>query len=253
MRLSLYVATVLLLEQFSSVAAFSIFTTPSRRQTSLVLSAETEAPEKKKATSAADILARARKSAGLPEEEDAPKIFEESLYDDMQQILQTLERRVKGGPGSLSLPEVEELSTKVDRVLVEMKEKEQERVQSLSAAAPAAAAAVQEAPAQAATVEAAPPAVETLKPKEIVDNSEDEGPEFDGPIGGVRDTRNTYAIPGMEEMNPEEYQKALAQMVIERSRASKKAGRMFGNLATWDYLNHLGDAGGIYGKESSDE
>jgi hypothetical protein len=82
--------------------------------------------EKKPALNSKDILARARKAAGLPmvkNEPEAPKLFEDGLLDDMQQSLLKLERRVKEGPGSLSLLEVEEFEAATQRILAEMKQK----------------------------------------------------------------------------------------------------------------------------------
>jgi hypothetical protein len=73
-----------------------------------------------------EILARARKAAGLPVEDDepeAPKLFEEELLNDMQQTLLKLDKRVKEGIGSLSLLEVEEFEAATQRILTEMKQK----------------------------------------------------------------------------------------------------------------------------------
>ena len=54
--------------------------------------------------------------------------------DDMQKILSTLEKRVKEGPGSLSLVEVEQLKIGSNRLLLEMKKKETQQAQAVSAA-----------------------------------------------------------------------------------------------------------------------
>jgi hypothetical protein len=73
-----------------------------------------------------EILARARKAAGLPVEDDepeAPKLFEDDLLDDMKQSLLKLDNRVKEGPGSLGLLEVEEFEAAAQRILAEMKQK----------------------------------------------------------------------------------------------------------------------------------
>ena len=61
-------------------------------------------------------------------------IFSESILDDMDEILQTLEKRLEDGPGSLSLEDIEEFSTKSNRVLVEMKEKGAEHAVASSSA-----------------------------------------------------------------------------------------------------------------------
>ena len=52
-------------------------------------------------------------------------------------------------------------------------------------------------------------------------------------------TVNTYAIDGMGEMSPEEYQKALQQSVIDRQKERKRSGLTTGNKASWDYLSGL--------------
>ena len=73
-----------------------------------------------------DILARARKAAGLPvedEEPDAPKMFDDGLLVDMQESLLMLEKRVKEGRGTLSLLEVDQFEAATKRILAEMQEK----------------------------------------------------------------------------------------------------------------------------------
>jgi hypothetical protein len=249
MRLSLSVAVFLLLEQSTSTVGFSLVSTTSRRQTVLSLSAEPEAPapEKKKPLTAAAIMARARKAAGLPdeeEEEEAPKLFEDSVYVDMQQILLTLEKRAKNGPGSLSLLEVEEFQILSERVLLEMKENEANRVGSLQAATPPPAAPALAAPAPVAAVQEAHAQV-------VTDTSNDEGPEFDGTggFGLAKGTRNTYVLPGMDEMSPDEYQAALRQMVIDQHWERKKSGA-YGNRSPWDYLNSLSGESGMFTDEA---
>lgn len=72
---------------------------------------------------ASDILARARKAAGQPaeeEEEEPPQIFADEILDDMQQALLTLEDRIKGGPGCLSVQDVNLLEQRLDRIIFEM-------------------------------------------------------------------------------------------------------------------------------------
>eukprot|EP00339_Tiarina_fusa_P024500 CAMPEP_0117072068 /NCGR_PEP_ID=MMETSP0472-20121206/50686_1 /TAXON_ID=693140 ORGANISM="Tiarina fusus, Strain LIS" /NCGR_SAMPLE_ID=MMETSP0472 /ASSEMBLY_ACC=CAM_ASM_000603 /LENGTH=154 /DNA_ID=CAMNT_0004795943 /DNA_START=76 /DNA_END=537 /DNA_ORIENTATION=+ len=143
------VAAILLTQQFAAINGFSIVeSSSSAKRSSPALFAEpvqaevTSAGPRKKPLSPAELLAQVRKSKGLPEEiEEAPKLFEESLYDDMQNILLTLEKRVADGPGSLSMLEVEEFSAMTNRLLKEMKEKEADRVagrlDNLASAAPA--------------------------------------------------------------------------------------------------------------------
>jgi hypothetical protein len=163
------------------------------------LSAETSS-EEKKSLSSADILARARKAAGVPEEE---KIFEDSLLDDMQQCLVTLETRVKEGPGSIPLLEIEQFQAMANKILTEMKAKENERLSALSSgSAPAvavAAAALQQqleaASVSAVTAPAGGVEAQVASPsKEVVDTSEDDGPAYEGKggMGLAKGTANTW-------------------------------------------------------------
>lgn len=71
------------------------------------------------------------------------------------------------------------------------------------------------------------------------DNFNDEPDYDDAGIGLSRGTANTYVIPGMDEMTPDEYQKALAQTVIARSRRQRSTGTTRGNKFTHDYMASL--------------
>jgi len=71
---------------------------------------------------ASDILARARKAAGQPEEEEEPQMFTDEILDDMQQSLLTLERRIKDGPGCLSADDVRALDGQLSRIIVDLKD-----------------------------------------------------------------------------------------------------------------------------------
>mmetsp|Transcript_26590 Transcript_26590/g.37450 ORF Transcript_26590/g.37450 Transcript_26590/m.37450 type:complete len:333 (-) Transcript_26590:51-1049(-) len=80
----------------------------------------------------------------------------------------------------------------------------------------------------------------------VTDTSQDEGPVFDGTggMGQPRGTRNTYAIPGMDAMSPEEYRDALQKSVIDAQRKRRQQyGGMVGNRASHSYLNQLGWGG----------
>ena len=82
--------------------------------------------------------------------------------------------------------------------------------------------------------------------EEIVDLSNDEGPQWDGKggMGMAKGTRNTYVIPGMDEMTGEEYRKALQKSVSDRQEQRRKArGGVVGNRAGHDYLASLGWGG----------
>ena len=259
-----FAAIYLIAEQGQHVRAFSLQTTSTcSRQIQptssvLQLSAESEtAPvEKKKPLTSADILARARKAAGVPEEElpsEGPQLFEEAQLDDIQQSLLTLEKRVKGGPGSISLLELEEFQIMTGRVLKDMKEKEQERIKDLASGnAPSSSppSPVLEAAAEptttATTTATAATTVEedttSEKPKYTI--NEEEGPEYDGTggMGLAKGTTNTYIIPGMDEMSPEEYQAALQKSISDRQTKRKESGT-YGNRATSDYLSNLNGEG----------
>jgi len=214
-RCSLSIAAILLLEQCSLTSGFSLVSTNYIKRSWLAMSTETEG------------------------------------QDDLQQMLVTLEKRVNEGPGSISVLEVEELEAITGRLVTEMKKIESERVSGLQTVDPIAA--TQDSPTLVAPELPTAPEVEILKSKEIKDLSNDEGPEWDGTggMGQPRGTVNTYVIPGMEEMSPEEYQKALQKSIIDRQSERKKGGN-YGNRATWDYLNNLSGETGVL-KENPDD
>lgn len=93
--------------------------------------------------------------------------------------------------------------------------------------------------------------------EEVTDTSLDEGPAYDGSggMGLAKGTANTYIIPGMEEMSPEEYRAALQKSVIDR-QSNRHSGRdgMVGNRAAHQYLDSLGWGGAsshLSGKKST--
>jgi hypothetical protein len=112
MRLSIFVATVLLAEQLAHTVGFSFLpttTTASRQRTSsLAVLSKPEAPPTEITKNVA------------PEEEtnESPKSL-----DEMQNILSTLDKRIKEGPGSLSLMEVEQFKMVGQRVKEEAEAK----------------------------------------------------------------------------------------------------------------------------------
>lgn len=80
----------------------------------------------------------------------------------------------------------------------------------------------------------------------MTDTSLDEGPAYDGKggMGLAKGTANTYIIPGMDEMSPEEYRKALQKSVSDRqTRRHSNRGGMVGNRAAHQYLDNLGWGG----------
>jgi hypothetical protein len=246
MRLSILALTVIVGE----ISAFSLVKQQPALflslQTSTKLFADAGLPTRPKPMSPDEIKAR----MGIEKDEPAPKIFSDSLYGDMQQTLLILEKRIAQGPGSLSLLEVEELTGQTHRIATEMRVFEANRVLTLGSA---------EVRPQMATPAMAPaslvPGAEIVKSKEIVDRSEDEGPAYDGSggFGMPKGTRNTYVIPGMDEMSPEEYQAALQRSVLEQQQARKRNGITTGNRATWDYLNNLTGQSGALKNDREDE
>ena len=82
-------------------------------------------------------------------------------------------------------------------------------------------------------------------------DAELEGPGY-SPAGGQgsipKDTTNTYIIPGMDAMSPEEYQAALQKSIIDRQAKRKETG-LYGNRNTWDYLNNLSGDTGVLKKD----
>jgi len=81
---------------------------------------------------------------------------------------------------------------------------------------------------------------------QLMDTSNDEGPTYDGTggLGLAKGTRNTYIIPGMDEMSPEEYRAALQKSVSDRQsiRKERRSG-VVGNRAALQYLDQLGYGG----------
>lgn len=163
-------------------------------------------------------------------EDDPPVIM---LYDDdmlnvMQETLLLLEKRVKGGVGSLTALDASSLQSNLHTIQVEMKANEhQPRPQEQPVT-------------NTATVGAAVKNID-------IDTPSDEGDPYQGrggmgqPVGTV----NTYVIPGMDEMSPEEYQKTLQESVIQRQRQRRLDGKTTGNKASWDYLNTLTGESGV--------
>jgi hypothetical protein len=198
-----------------------------------------------------EILAQQREKQGLPEIDEHPKLYSDELLEDMKQILRVLERRVRDGQGSISRLEVEEFVAMSNNVVVEMKQKEFERLVEASSPAASSSATSISSPAASTTVSEvstnAPTATVGNTPPITADNEDSyhptqEGPDYD-PSGGQgsipRETTNTYIIPGMDEMSPEEYRKELQKTISARQSTRKSTG-ITGNQNTWDYLNNLG-------------
>jgi hypothetical protein len=82
----------------------------------------------------------------------------------------------------------------------------------------------------------------------VTDVSNDDGPAYDGQggFGLARGTRNTYVIPGMDEMSPEEYRQKLQESISARQAKRReeaiKSG-VIGNRSSNGYLETLGQQG----------
>ena len=212
----------------------------------------------KKKLSVADIMAGGNKKAEQdgPGEVNASDNFSEGILADMQSCLQTLEKRAKEGPGSLSMAEVTDLETAMGRIVSDMDLKLQQgassaadavvdtdastdvaKVSNVSETKPAAETMTK------ATTPPPPAATQEDEDEEIIDTSNDEW-DGKGGLGMAKGTRSTYVIPGMEEMTGEEYRKALQKSVSDRQeqRRQSRSG-VVGNRAAHDYLNDLGWGG----------
>lgn len=184
------------------------------------------------ALTAADILKRARKSAGVEEEPEPEPIFNDGILNDFQQSLLLLEKRVKEGPGSLSSIEVQDLIAMLNRIVIDMKDYDASggSVPGIAGAPPATPT---------------PPAVSssassTLDPPYVHEHNPEEGAAYDGKggLGLAKGTANTYLIDGMDEMTPEEYRKALQESISGRQDKRKSSG-MVGNMMSNNYLDNL--------------
>jgi hypothetical protein len=203
-----------------------------------------------------EILAQQRAKQGLPDLDEHPKLYSDELLDDMKQILRLLERRVRDGQGSVSAAEVEQFVTMSNNVMVEMKQKEYERLEDASSSSPglspaASSSASSSTTAASTTVSESStntPIATVEKPPAVTADTEEsysptqEGPDY-SPSGGQgsipKETTNTYIIPGMDEMSPEVYRKELQKTISARQDKRKSTGT-YGNRNTWNYLNNLG-------------
>lgn len=208
----------------------------------------------RKPLSPKEILAQQEAKTGLPDPDKHPKLFSDELLDDMKEILIILEKRIQEGPGSIDAAEVKKFSGMSNNVLDEMKQKEYERLEDAKSPAPTSTTetVVSESSATVAsasvdTIEKPPSAEE----KESAYNPTEEGPAY-SPDGGqgsmARGTRNTYIIPGMDEMSSDEYRDALQKTISERQSRRHETG-LYGNRNTWDYLNNLSGDTGVLKKD----
>lgn len=105
----------------NSVGAFVPHT--SARQPSSVDGITTSSALLLSASPPEDFMKRSQQvKTVLEDDEKPPKLFEDDLLEDMQQSLLLLDRRVKEGPGALTMDEVDEFEAATQRILKEMKE-----------------------------------------------------------------------------------------------------------------------------------
>jgi hypothetical protein len=202
------------------------------------------------AQTAAERLRKAREAAGV-KENDEEQIFSDDLLLDFQQALLSLEKRVKEGPGSLRSDEVAVLEGRLNNIINEMNEymanggETKESKKGGPSAISSAAATATVSPSAPTVAQEEAPAIANWRYEEFdqtddTNNESDDGPAFDGKGGWglARGTTNTYYIPNMDEMSPEEYREALQKTVIEAQRARRAKG-MVGNLSSSGYLDNL--------------
>jgi len=114
MKFSIKISTILPLLLLNGSQSFSPCSTIKAP-----LSSSSSCSNTKLYLKAADILKRARQAAGV-EEEEPEQIFSDAILDDFQQSLLLLEKRVKGGPGSLTLNEVQDLERATKNIIQDM-------------------------------------------------------------------------------------------------------------------------------------
>jgi hypothetical protein len=197
---------------------------------------------------------RARQKEEEDDDDEYPKLFDDNLLNYMQQMLLTLEKRVHEGPRSIGTLQVEEFMTMSQSITNDMKHSERQR-QLLDPStksggvipATTTTTTTTSLPTQSAAVLHDTVSLATTSESQHEEDNED-GPKYD-PTGGqgslAKDTRNTYVIPDMDQMSPEEYQQALQKSLLEQQAERRKnVISAYGNRASWDYLNHLSGQSG---------
>jgi len=198
-----------------------------------------------------DILNRARKAVGQPEIEEKPQIFDDNLLEDFKSALLILEKRVKEGPSSLSVGEIQEFEIMTGRIIKEHDEYLKnggtpldKGISTNPAASPPVAVSPLKVLPNGQPGGEAKPLVESLPaatgPADEIEHNPEEGEAYNG-VGGfglAKGTTNTWVIPGMDEMTGEEYRKALQESVSAR-QSVRKAGEVTGNRSSNNYLNSL--------------
>ncbi|GMH66663.1 hypothetical protein TrST_g10713 [Triparma strigata] len=195
---------------------------------------------------AADIIAKARKAAGVATEDEPsgpPQIFDDETHDSIQRTLDLIAKRVT--EGSLSREETFDFIESSNSIIMDLNERMNAPAASAPPPPPVSAPVASAPPPPPATPPPpppAPPAPPATEPTTVskFDIETDDDEYQGGGMGMASGTRNTYMIPGMEAMSPEEYRLALQKNVIaqQNERRIANAG-VVGNRAAMSYLDHL--------------
>jgi hypothetical protein len=174
-----------------------------------------------------EMLSKARQAPSkkaIEEENERPKLFDESIYADIASAYDKLDKRFKDGPGSLTAVELIDLEVELTRIGDEMKQNQHMRPNRPSLA-----------------VLEMPNSVAGAARDQNSNTAPENDPEdFDGRFGVPAGTTNTYAIEGMDEMTAEEYQVAIQEAVSAKQRQRRAASTFVGNQTAQNYLNNLG-------------
>ena len=235
----------------SGDSSSNIINMPSSPQPKKVLTAADVMAKSKSSQSSAsnNDAAAAAAAAAAAVQTDAPQIFAPAIYDDFQSALLLLEKRISSGPSSLTQLEFQQFEEQTSRIVVEMKEYLNDPVGRGEAIRKGYQQVVVENTADATTTSMTitPPstpiattsattatAISTPTPLEtstIINQVQDannnnnnivnpeagtEANEDYTNFGLARGTTNTYVIPGMEEMSPEEYRSKLQETISAR-------------------------------------
>jgi len=230
----------------SGDSSSNIINMPSSPQPKKVLTAADVMAKSKSSQSSASNNDAAAAAAAV--QTDAPQIFAPAIYDDFQSALLLLEKRISSGPSSLTQLEFQQFEEQTSRIVVEMKEYLNDPVGRGEAIRKGYQQVVVENTADATTTSMTitPPstpiattsattatAISTPTPLEtstIINQVQDannnnnivnpeagtEANEDYTNFGLARGTTNTYVIPGMEEMSPEEYRSKLQETISAR-------------------------------------
>ena len=178
-----------------------------------------------------EIFARAAQQKAQAELEAAPtpSLYDNEMLQRMQTVLTLLDQRAVQGPQSLLHQEVEQLDTHLQYILEEMRRNQHLKPQRPP---PSPSSIATPPPPTTAETSAAPT---SLPPSRLQGYSD--GDDASDVIDD-NTTTNTYIIPNMDQMTPEEYQVELQRTVIAHQTVRRQT-QVTGNRATWNYMNTL--------------